>query len=218
MLAAAPGVKYRAALSVAWGGSAGVRSRCAEGERYRQRADDDPDRAEQAPQGSLRNAVAVAREPQGSSTEGGSTVISPAGRSFRLLLRSPRPLARFRPGRPAGYRPSALAHGRPRSGGAEGLSRTGHCLGRMRGPLAAGPCGAGAVAVTARVQIRWPDSQVAGLSALADRPGGNSRAAGLKNRARLVQIRTTRWSFRDLSRRAVPSQPVLRLRRPLARF
>src|SRR6478609_9417341 len=46
-----------------WGGSAGVRSRCAEGERYRQRADDDPDRAEQAPQGSLRNAVAAAARP-----------------------------------------------------------------------------------------------------------------------------------------------------------
>ena len=43
-----------------WGGSAGVRSRCAEGERYRQRADDDPDRAGQAPQGPLRDAVAAA--------------------------------------------------------------------------------------------------------------------------------------------------------------
>ena len=43
-----------------WGGSAGVRSRCAQGERYRQRADDDPDRAEQAPQGPLRDAVAAA--------------------------------------------------------------------------------------------------------------------------------------------------------------
>jgi hypothetical protein len=41
---------------------------------------------------------------------------------------------------------------------------------------------------------------------------------GVENRARLVQVRTTRRSFRDLSRRAVPCQPVLRLRRPLARF
>ena len=61
MLEAAPGLKYKAALSVAYGaGSAGVRSRCAQGERYRQRADDDPDRAEQAPQGPLRDAVAAA--------------------------------------------------------------------------------------------------------------------------------------------------------------
>ena len=42
------------------GGSAGVRSRCAQGERYRQRANDDPDRAGQAPQGPLRDAVAAA--------------------------------------------------------------------------------------------------------------------------------------------------------------
>ena len=42
------------------GGSAGVRSRCAQGERYRQRPDDDPDRAGQAPQGPLRDAVAAA--------------------------------------------------------------------------------------------------------------------------------------------------------------
>ena len=44
-------------------GSAGVRSGCAEGERYRQRGDDDPDRAEQAPQGPLRDAVAAAARP-----------------------------------------------------------------------------------------------------------------------------------------------------------
>ena len=61
MLEAAPGLEYKAALSVAYG--AGLRvseSRCAQGERYRQRADDDPDRAEQAPQGPLRDAVAAA--------------------------------------------------------------------------------------------------------------------------------------------------------------
>jgi hypothetical protein len=33
--------------------------------------------------------------------------------SFRLVLRQPRPLARSRRGRPPGYRPSTLAHGRP---------------------------------------------------------------------------------------------------------
>ena len=45
MLAAAPGVQVQGGAERGlWGGSAGVRSRCAEGERYRQRADDDPDR------------------------------------------------------------------------------------------------------------------------------------------------------------------------------
>jgi hypothetical protein len=52
----------------------------------------------------------------------------------------------------------------------------------------------------------------------ADRPGGYLGAAGLKNRARLVQVRTTRWSFRDLSRRAIPLPSLCCLRRPLARF
>ena len=38
----------------------------------------------------------------------------------------------------------------------------------------------------------------------ADRPGGYLGAAGLKNRARLVQARTTRRSFRDLSPAGCP--------------
>jgi hypothetical protein len=52
----------------------------------------------------------------------------------------------------------------------------------------------------------------------ADRPGGYSGAAGVENRGRLVQIHATRQPFRDLSRPGCPLRPVLRLRRPLARF
>ena len=43
-----------------WGGPAGVRSRRAQGVRYRQQAHDDPDRAGQGPQGPLRDALAAA--------------------------------------------------------------------------------------------------------------------------------------------------------------
>ena len=60
LLEAAPGVKYKAALSVAYG--AGLRVSevvCAEGVRHRQRAHDDARRARQGPQGSLRDAVAA---------------------------------------------------------------------------------------------------------------------------------------------------------------
>ena len=61
MLEAAPGLKYKAALSVAYGAGLRVSEVVAlKVERYRQRADDDPDRAEQAPQGPLPDAVAAA--------------------------------------------------------------------------------------------------------------------------------------------------------------
>ena len=61
MLEAAPGLKYKAALSIAYG--AGLRVSevvCAEGLGYRLHAHDDPDRAGQGAQGSPRDAVAAA--------------------------------------------------------------------------------------------------------------------------------------------------------------
>ena len=70
-LDATPGLKYKVALSVAYGaGLLRVRSGCAEGIRHRQQAHGDPDRTGQGPQGPLRDAVtasacAVARLVQG---------------------------------------------------------------------------------------------------------------------------------------------------------
>jgi len=88
-----------------WGGSAGVRSRCAEGERYRQRADDDPDRAEQAPQGSLRNAVAAAARSAArlvgwfaARGAGCSRAAIHSSRSPRVSLPAPATRLRRRPG------------------------------------------------------------------------------------------------------------------------
>jgi hypothetical protein len=71
---AAPGLKYKAALSVAlWGRTARHRGGLAQGVRHRQQAHGDPGRAGQGPRGSLRHAVSASPRPVAYLVEGGST-------------------------------------------------------------------------------------------------------------------------------------------------
>src|SRR5438552_19066692 len=74
LLAAAPGLKYKAALSVAYG--AGLRAAevsVAEDQRHRQRADGHPRRAGQGPQGPLRDALTPSARTAARLVESGAT-------------------------------------------------------------------------------------------------------------------------------------------------
>ena len=67
-----PGLKYKAALSVAYGAACASRRDRAQGRRHRQRAHADPRRAGQGPQGPLRHALAEPARPAAHLVEGGA--------------------------------------------------------------------------------------------------------------------------------------------------
>src|SRR6266581_3789533 len=82
LLDAAPGLKYKAALSVAYGAGLRRRSRLAQGLRHRQQAHGHPRGAGQRPQGPQRHAVTASARPVARVVEGGATT--------RLAISGPR--------------------------------------------------------------------------------------------------------------------------------